>query len=527
MASLEDKFSSLYGTEAYGGVATVFLPGIQGASVTGPQGEKGPKGDTGDKGDRGPEGPQGTTGSTGAPGKNGATFFPTVDTDGNLSWVNDGSLSNPSTVNIKGPKGDKGDKGDRGPVGPQGEKGPKGDTGDKGDRGPEGPQGTTGSTGAPGKNGATFFPTVDTDGNLSWVNDGSLSNPSTVNIKGPKGDTGDIANLSSFTSDTIIAGVDSSKGVTSAKDINTAATSIAATVSSNATDTLKLSLATVATSGKYSDLSGLPDISSAISSYVGAQGFATSDEVSTTLTAYEKTADLNTTLGGYAKATDVAATYLPLSGGTMTGGISTSVEGILVGKDDTVGLRISGGTGWSNGASVVVYGKSHATYPGMLRIKAEDGTNEHILLGKPDGTLTWGGKNIVRSVNNVAADAAGNVPLATVATSGSYNDLSNKPSIPDTPKAYVKETWKSGTSWYRVWSDGWIEQGGDITTTGKNLYTVTLNKAFSTTDYFATCIGKIGSVTGNGGANYCSSHTTTTFKTAQFEEGARWYACGY
>jgi hypothetical protein len=44
MTTLEDKFSSLYGTEAYGGVATVFLPGIQGASVAGPQGDKGDTG---------------------------------------------------------------------------------------------------------------------------------------------------------------------------------------------------------------------------------------------------------------------------------------------------------------------------------------------------------------------------------------------------------------------------------------------------------------------------------------------------
>lgn len=76
MTTLEDKFSSLYGTEAYGGVATVFLPGIQGASVAGPQGDKG---DKGDKGDRGPEGPQGVLGSAGAPGRNGATFFPSVE----------------------------------------------------------------------------------------------------------------------------------------------------------------------------------------------------------------------------------------------------------------------------------------------------------------------------------------------------------------------------------------------------------------------------------------------------------------
>jgi hypothetical protein len=211
----------------------------------GPQGDKGDKGNKGDKGDRGPEGPQGTTGATGAPGKNGATFIPSVDTDGNLSWANDGSLSNPPTVNIKGPKGDTGDKGDRGPAGPQG---PKGDTGDKGDRGPAGPQ-------------------------------------------GPKGDTGDIANLSSFTSDTIIAGVDSSKGITSAKDINTAVNKI----TTDSVEAALLSLPPVAKSGKYSDLSGLPDIQSAVSSYVEAQGFVTTGEMTAELETFAIAASRVTT----------------------------------------------------------------------------------------------------------------------------------------------------------------------------------------------------------------------------------------
>ena len=40
---------------------------------------------------------------------NGATFTPSVDVNGNISWTNDKNLSNPTTQNIKGPKGDKGD----------------------------------------------------------------------------------------------------------------------------------------------------------------------------------------------------------------------------------------------------------------------------------------------------------------------------------------------------------------------------------------------------------------------------------
>lgn len=35
--------------------------------------------------------------------------------------------------------------------------------------------------------GATFIPSVSTDGVISWTNDGDLPNPSEVNIRGPQG----------------------------------------------------------------------------------------------------------------------------------------------------------------------------------------------------------------------------------------------------------------------------------------------------------------------------------------------------
>lgn len=46
------------------------------------------------------------------------------------------------------------------------------------------------------------------------------------------------------------------------------------------------------------------------------------------------------------------------------------------------------------------------------------------------------------------------------------------------PNAYVTQTWRSETKWYRVWSDGWIEQGGHGTGD-----ICTFNKPFSNTDY--------------------------------------------
>jgi hypothetical protein len=55
----------------------------------------------------------------------------------------------------------------------------------------KGEKGDAGSgSGSSGENGATFTPAIDSDGNLSWTNDKGLDNPETVNIKGPKGDTG-------------------------------------------------------------------------------------------------------------------------------------------------------------------------------------------------------------------------------------------------------------------------------------------------------------------------------------------------
>ena len=42
-----------------------------------------------------------------------------------------------------------------------------------------------------GEKGTTFTPSVDANGNLSWTNDGGKQNPTTVNIKGERGEKGD------------------------------------------------------------------------------------------------------------------------------------------------------------------------------------------------------------------------------------------------------------------------------------------------------------------------------------------------
>ena len=175
-------------------------------NIMGPQGEQGIQGPKGEKGETGTQGPQGIQGET------GPYFIPSVDTEGNLSWSNTGNLQNPQTVNIKGPQGAQGIQGEQGEIGPQGEKGNTGpyytpSISSDGDlswtnngglvnpptvniQGPKGDTGEIGPTGIQGDVGPYFTPSVDSNGNLSWANNGSLPNPATVNIRGPQGNTG-------------------------------------------------------------------------------------------------------------------------------------------------------------------------------------------------------------------------------------------------------------------------------------------------------------------------------------------------
>lgn len=134
----------------------------------------------------------------------------------NIKTINGESILGEGNIEISGGSGEVG------PQGPQGDKGDKGDTGvgvqsvaqtttsnaDGGTNvvtvtlsngtkstfnvknGSKGSNGTNGKDGADGEDGATFTPSVDSAGNLSWTNNKGLTNPPTVNIKGPKGDAG-------------------------------------------------------------------------------------------------------------------------------------------------------------------------------------------------------------------------------------------------------------------------------------------------------------------------------------------------
>lgn len=104
---------------------------------------------------------------------------------------------------------------------------------------------------------------------------------------------------------------------------------------------------------------------------------------------------------------------------------------------------------------------------------------------------------------------------------------------PTTPQAYIVETYRNGTDWYRIWSDGWIEQGGRISVNADGNSTVNLLKAFSDTNYtITTATHHTGTTVGgynNAGGNWIQNISTTTFKIYEDEKKVTvlWYACGY
>lgn len=167
-------------------------------SVKGDTGPQGPKGDQGDKGDTGATGPQGETGPQGATGATGAQgpkgdkgdkgdtgylFTPSINSEGVVSWTNNGGLDNPEPVSVRGPQGVKGDPGDQGIQGIQGP---------PGEQGPRGETGAPGADGADGEDGGYYSPSVDSSGNLTWAaSKAGMPDVTGANIKGPKGDQGD------------------------------------------------------------------------------------------------------------------------------------------------------------------------------------------------------------------------------------------------------------------------------------------------------------------------------------------------
>lgn len=233
-------------------------------------------------------GTPGSDGADGADGEDGGYYTPAVSADGTLSWTasKDG-MPAVAPANIKGS---------------------------------DGQDGAPGAEGAPGINGVTFTP-VMTGTVLSWTNDGGLTNPASVDLKGDKGDAGDSASVDSYTkteTDNLLAG----------KADSTHSHDYAAPTHTHGTGDI---------TGLTAALNGKADTNH------------THTEYATSTHTHSNYATSTHTHTGYASSSHTHSNYFPTSGGTITG--ETNFSGGLI--------RAKGVQAVFHSGSQLVYGSNN------------------------------------------------------------------------------------------------------------------------------------------------------------------------
>jgi hypothetical protein len=237
---------------------------------------------------------------------------------------------------------------------------------------------------------------------------------------------------------------------------------------------------------------------------------------------------------------------VPTSGGTMTGTLFLDVSDYLFRTVDNSHICINGSSRYGNGAALVLLGKdvkSDYDSPGIFKLWANNGIADSWLIGMPGGPLFWRNQILVSTVDGIGADSTGNVVLdampkrgGTVTGNLEVNGnltMGLKKVLTEESGAIVTESWRAsdGSSWYRKYSDGWIEQGGTCNISESGFYTVTLLTSFATTEYIALKNYPCGGNTPAWDREVSMFNQTTTSMETYNDIGDatwfKWYACGY
>lgn len=152
-------------------------------------------------------------------------------------------------------------------------------------------------------------------------------------------------------------------------------------------------------------------------------------------------------------------------------------------------------------------GLTNGTEEGCLILDRTDATGSFFQIGKPSsvgqplGTTDLGtGSFTVDKTFGVTTDSSKSGMVVDKTIPSGYNlyyyvgdtlqnaSLINVARIEEkltdvnaASRGYLVESYRNGTEWYRVYSDGWIEQGGEFTQSSP--FTLTFPKAFTTTSY--------------------------------------------
>ena len=208
------------------------------------------------------------------------------------------------------------------------------------------------------------------------------------------------------------------------------------------------------------------------------------------------------------------------SGDTMTGNltIDNAKQAIITIDSDLAGLGSSPSGGANTGS---IYFKQQGVLTAIIQNAVmESGANRlQLITRKPDNSGWGAGVNLITS-----ATGASTFDFPRCTTKATTTSTASGSSV-----AVITQNYKNGNSWYRVWSDGWIEQGGSF---GEEylsyaVKTFTFLKSFSDANY------NVQATNGATGSFYCpalQSKTKTNFQlrdTVNYAGLGNWYACGY
>lgn len=275
-----------------------------------------------------------------------------------------------------------------------------------------------GTAGADGEDGATFTPSVSSDGTLSWSNDKGLANPASVNIKGEagaagaKGDKGDPFTYDDFTAAQLAAlkGEKGDKGDTGASGANITASEVLT----------KLKTVDGQNSGLDADMLDGHD-----TTY-----FATATQLA-------GKADAAHTHSQYATNDDVEALETEVAGkaNSTHSHAQSDITGLATALGNKANASHTHETGDITGLDTALSGKAAASHTHSLDEVSET-TAKKIMTADERTKLSGIAAGANKYTHPTSHPASMITGLADVATTGSYNDLSNKPTTM-TPTAHT------------------------------------------------------------------------------------------
>lgn len=227
--------------------------------------------------------------------------------------------------------------------------------------------------------------------------------------------------------------------------------------------------------------------------------------------------------GGNYKGSGLANYVVDKSGDVMTGSLKINNAGLelftpRVTKGTTPSSTVYNGIKFNDSTSTTATAYADTRLGLVESVVQDDGKTRLALLAyqnKASSTTAAGLYLDIDQDGKTYCDFPKCTTKATTTSSAASNSV-----------AVIVKNYVRGTSWYRVWSDGWIEQGGKGAVDGTA--TTTLPKKFSDANYTLAV-----TLSGGTGNRYTAQIVDANKAAASFQvycghdEKYYWYACGY